>query len=356
MIVIKRDNYEHFFLDYLDGALSKSEINQLMSFVNNNPDLKNELDELGFKKLVPDGYKFNKKATLKKELIIEDSQKSNFNELCIANIEGDLNQFQIAEFNKLIEVNAQLKKQATLFEKTIFIPDLTICYNKKSTLRKSTIVAKQKIGYQYFSIAASVILLIALSFFTPKSIHENKNYSNLKSSINKEKEVLALKENSIISSTKSVNASIPFINQAKSLSEKRKINNNIIEDYKNLENRESVQPLFVRPIIIETKKFNNDLLTFSKIQLNQQPSQLNNTREYQSIKDVLAHVFIKNVFKKDDNLSKINTYDFANIAITGMNRLTGTKMSLIKKYDSSGNVAELEFNSRLIAFSTTVNN
>lgn len=355
MIAIKRNNYEQFFLDYLDGALSKSEVNQLMSFLNSNPDLKKELDDLDFKKLMPDNSKFTKKSRLKKESILEES-KNNFNELCIASIEGDLNQLQSIEFDNLIHENPQLKKQLALFEKTKLIPDLTVIYNNKSSLRRTTIGSKQKVGYQYFSIAASVVLLITLSFFVPKSIHENKKLSILKSHLNKENEVLAPKEENIISSTKTVNILTHTKNSTKSLSEKVQDNINIIIDDKDYENRESDQPLFMRPINLETKKINNNLLAVSTNQLKQQHSQIKDAQNYKSIKDVLLQVINKNVLKKDNELSKINTYDFANIAITGMNRLAGTKMSLNKKYDSRGNLAELEFNSRLIAFSTPVKN
>lgn len=355
MIAIKRNNYEQFFLDYLDGALSKSEVNQLMSFLNSNPDLKKELDELEFKKLMPDNSKFTKKSRLKKESILEES-KNNFNELCIASIEGDLSQFQSIEFDNLIHENPQLKKQLALFEKTKLIPDIAISYNKKSLLRKHPIGSKQKVGYQYFSIAASVILLIALSFFVPKSIHENQNFNIVKSPLNKGNEVLVSKEKNIASITKTLKIQSPLTNPQKLLTEKRLPNTNLIIDDKDKENREPLQPLIMQPINLETKKFNNDLVAISSNQLKQQHAQIKDAQNYKSIKDVLLHAINKNVFKKDNELSKINTYDFANIAITGMNRLAGTKMSLNKKYDSSGNLAELEFNSRLIAFSTPVKN
>jgi hypothetical protein len=112
----------------------------------------------------------------------------------------------------------------------------------------------------------------------------------------------------------------------------------------------------MRPINLETKKINNDLLAVSTNLLKQQLHKIEDAQENKSIKDVLIYAINKNVFKKDNELAKVNSYDFANIAITGMNRFTGTKMSLNKKYDSSGNVAKLEFNSRLIAFSTSVKN
>ncbi|MBC8005772.1 MAG: hypothetical protein H7X84_09885, partial [Verrucomicrobia bacterium] len=40
---ITRDNYEAFFLDYLEGNLEETLIDQFLDFLEKNPDLKEEL-------------------------------------------------------------------------------------------------------------------------------------------------------------------------------------------------------------------------------------------------------------------------------------------------------------------------
>lgn len=355
MIVIKRDNYERFFLDYVDGNLTKSEVDQLISFLNINPDLKEELNELENELLISEIYIFNKKSVLKKDPILEYELNNNFDELCIASIEGDLNELQIAEFNKLFDENPNLKKQLTLFEKTVLVPDLKITYNNKSTLRKSLYVPEQKVGYRYLSIAASVALLIALSLFIPNSIHVNKDYSLLSSSNNENEVPSANKNNLVIQKTKKEVPINQFLVSNKNLSEQEETIANLPNEEKIIEVREVFQPLVSRPISVAEKgKTIADLgITYPIISTYQLAPNANQS-ESSSIKVFLVQAFNRKVLKKESDLNTINTYDFAGLAISGVNKITGTNMSLNKKYDNKGNVTELEFNSRLIAFSTPV--
>jgi hypothetical protein len=355
MIVIKRDNYEQFFIDYLEGNLSYSEVDQLKSFLIANPDLKQELDEIENQRLVPEINTFHKKSVLKKEPVLAYSGNNNFNELCIARIERDLNQIQLTEFNKLIEDNPNLKKQFALFEKTVLIPDTTITFNKKSSLRKSVFVTKRKVVYQYLSVAASVALLIALSVFVPKNIHDNDKNNSQLSSINNEKDVAVAKENnSVVQEIQkefSINQNL-VIDDNQSAKETNNINFSVEEI--NVKTRELIQPLVPSSIkIVENENmFIADLKIVDLSSYKTDPKTISS--EPNSLKDVLVRSFNKRVLKKESDLNTINTYDFADLAITGVNKIAGTKMSLNKKYDASGNVTDLEFNSRLIAFSTPV--
>lgn len=355
MIVIKRDNYERFFLDYLDGNLTKSEVDHLMSFLNNNPDLKEELNELENEILISEKYIFNKKTVLKKEPILTSELDNNFDELCIASIEGDLNEFQLAEFNKLVDENSNLKKQLILLEKTVLVPDLKITYNNKSSLRKSLFVSKQKVRYRYLSLAASFALLITLSLFIPKSIHDNKNYSQL-SSINNEIIVPAANENNLAvqETKKEVPINRLFKTNKNTYGQENNITN-LPNKEKIIEVREGFLPLASSPIpIAEDGKTIADLKIIYPIISINQPALKTTYSEPRSIKNILVQTFNRKVLKKESDLNTINTYDFADLAISGVNKITGTNMSLNKKYDNKGNVTELEFNSRLIAFSTPI--
>ena len=42
-MIITRDNYESFFMDYLEGNLEENLIDQFLDFLKQNPDLKEEL-------------------------------------------------------------------------------------------------------------------------------------------------------------------------------------------------------------------------------------------------------------------------------------------------------------------------
>ena len=42
--MLSRSNYEIYFLDYYEGNLTESQRRELMSFLEQNPDLKEEFD------------------------------------------------------------------------------------------------------------------------------------------------------------------------------------------------------------------------------------------------------------------------------------------------------------------------
>ena len=55
---IDRSNYEIWFIDWLDGNLNSLQIEQLKLFLDQNPDLKEEFNDLTPVKLVSSGNSF----------------------------------------------------------------------------------------------------------------------------------------------------------------------------------------------------------------------------------------------------------------------------------------------------------
>ena len=82
---ITRDNYESFFLDYLEGSLDPSMMEQMHAFLERNPDLKAEMEEFEQVSLIADPVLFMEKEKLKKNLSIQDhSGEQHFDHLYIA--------------------------------------------------------------------------------------------------------------------------------------------------------------------------------------------------------------------------------------------------------------------------------
>ena len=171
MKTINRNNYEKYFLDYIEGTLDKSLHEELQAFLILNPDLKEELEGIDEMQLMPANATFSEKNTLKKqsELIINDS---TLDDICVAYYENDLH---IGEKNDLINYiskNPEKKRDFELYTKTYLKADLSITYNEKSQLKKYTI--KTRLYYQ-LGAAAAVAALIIVSFilFYLRPITEN---------------------------------------------------------------------------------------------------------------------------------------------------------------------------------------
>jgi len=58
---ISRDNYESYFIDFLEGNLNAEQIDQFLDFINQNPDLKEELHAFECISLSPEQVSFQEK-------------------------------------------------------------------------------------------------------------------------------------------------------------------------------------------------------------------------------------------------------------------------------------------------------
>lgn len=136
---INRNNYELFFVDYLDGKLSHSDELELLAFLAANPDLEEELNLVRDIKIEPEKITFNAKDSLKKKEIVPEISQERFNELCVGKIENILN----AEEEKLlinhIQLHPELEKDLRLFNMTVSQPDYTIEFPGKESLKRMEI-------------------------------------------------------------------------------------------------------------------------------------------------------------------------------------------------------------------------
>ncbi len=87
---ISRDNYEEFFLSYLDGRLTDAEILAMEEFLLLNPDLRRELEGLEDAVLVPRDVHYPFREILRKTDLSLPVVDENFDDFCAAWIEGDL--------------------------------------------------------------------------------------------------------------------------------------------------------------------------------------------------------------------------------------------------------------------------
>ncbi len=177
-MLITRQNYEEFFLDYLDGNLNRELESEFNEFLASNPDLKSELDEMkDFQNLSieTDKHIFSNKDDLKKD---ESENASNFlndfDKYAIASIEGDLNPDKKLEFDNFLNENTDKKKEYQYYLKSKLSADQSIKYQEKSSLKRVLIfgLSRNKF-YTTISIAASIFLILSLFITGGKDNLEN---------------------------------------------------------------------------------------------------------------------------------------------------------------------------------------
>ena len=162
--MINKENYEAYFLDYIEGNLSQEDTDMLLLFLDRNPELKNELEGFGSISLTPTSASFDINSLKKVDLVNDTINESNFEEFAIATVENELNASKQRELQSAIQSNPSLEKEFGLVSKTLLKAKTYIKHPDKSELKKSIPLFIPFL--RYGSVAA--ILLLMIYFFIPK--------------------------------------------------------------------------------------------------------------------------------------------------------------------------------------------
>lgn len=169
---VTKQNYERFLIDLMDGKLAPSMEESLFAFLEENPEIKAEFDDLDIINSAVDGdVSFNLKSALKKPQILasESINEDNYEEFFIASSEDDLSVTQEMELSQFITLNPQLAKIHHQFNQAKAQADLTIEYPNKKTLKRYPFY-QRKIWYYSASAAASILLLLSILFFNKSEV------------------------------------------------------------------------------------------------------------------------------------------------------------------------------------------
>lgn len=128
---ITKDNYEVYFLDYLEGNLDENLVDEFIDFLRENPDLKAELEMVTPVKMELENIIFDGKEKLYKE---KYDLEQEFNRAAVARMEGDLQENEKHEFENYLSKHPEKQKEAALFEKTRLKADKSIVFKKKNKL------------------------------------------------------------------------------------------------------------------------------------------------------------------------------------------------------------------------------
>ena len=169
---ITKETYEAFMLDLLEGTISKEDEMALMLFLEEHPELKEDLEGMEMYSLTDDWVVFDDKESLKKTVDYD-----RFSDLTIEEIEGEISQQNKKELDSMIELQPALKKDYDLFQKTV-LPREEIIYPFKQELKKEAKVVSIKRSWIAYAtaIAASVTLILAINTGEkPGSVYESSS-------------------------------------------------------------------------------------------------------------------------------------------------------------------------------------
>lgn len=133
--MINRHNYEEFFLMYVDNELTAQQRSAVESFMQQNPDLSNEMEMLQQARLLPDDDLFfsDKEILLKGPGSIGvESHEAYF----LNYIDEELNPAEKQEVEKFVLQHPQFQEAFTLLKQTKLDPETIIFEDKQSLYRK----------------------------------------------------------------------------------------------------------------------------------------------------------------------------------------------------------------------------
>jgi len=132
---ITRENYEPYFIDFLDGNIPEDQIDQFLDFLEQNPDLKDELHGFEYFKLNEEPIVFSAKEKLYRTL---EEARSSIEMKMIASIEGDLEESERKSFEAYLEFHPELQKEYQLFVKSRLLADPSVYFPGKKKLYKKS--------------------------------------------------------------------------------------------------------------------------------------------------------------------------------------------------------------------------
>lgn len=342
-MMINRSNYEVYFVDFLDGNLSASEQAELRNFLNDNPDLAEELNGLEDIAVEPKTELFQNKQALH-QIADQWGVKNRFDFLCIAKTEGDITPSQQEELNKSIAENKNLATSLRVFTKSKLKADKNILFNQKSSIKRVSII---NLTHRQFITFTSSVAAVGLIIFG-LSIGFNKF---LKNSVETEQLVATTPEPIVIKKIEPKAANEILVKPEKKAEPAKLIT---------VDNKVSKPTITQKEAttIIEPQKERQTLIInkINRIEAAGLPQQL-------TVDDVtpLFAMANKNTIEPDmliespnSGIRVIGLLELAQRGIERISKATGHNMVLNAQRDMEGNIRKIELETELFALSVPV--
>lgn len=336
---INRNNYEIFFLDYLDGTLTGKEIDSFLDFVSKNPDLKSEMEELGNLKISVPSVEFAHKNSLyknKKERLPAENYQA------VAYLEGDLSREETNDYLRFLDFHPEQAKELELYAKTHLEADESIVFPNKRILYR-----KHRYARLIYSVSgAAAILLVAFAIWSALNMGSFRN-----SMLNSEKmvaeivpDIPAKPELQITDNEPSVEiVSKPIATEIKKEVGAKTI---VVNEYPEIpkqekphpvrEKMEPIQPVEAQ-IISRSIALNAQLAVASPVEKDETPN------DYLTLDQYLV--------KKVLNLKKEHRNEKRTIFETGMQLANQASKNRIQYESEAGKITKLSLDTKLLAFS-----
>jgi hypothetical protein len=355
-----RSNYEIWFTDWLDGNLNEEQVEEFRVFLKENPDLREELYGLDMVSLEPYDIIFNGKKNLKKSP--ESLSESQFEHLCIANLENDLTPSQKTELNEIIDHDEDRRKGFELIQKLKLKPSAG-SFERKSSVKR--LPAGQKI-IRLSVIGLSAAATVAILIISYLSLPANMKKETRQTAQNTKQDTFLMELKPAI-----------FKQEAKSSYSVQRTFSPEINKTKPETGISKLPVLFTEQINQEEPDSTPEIqrvevLSILKIEIPE--NMITDYQPYDNVLQAYNHGFIPPLIDERSNVERffarffhekimrdkisgnrpVESYEIAVAGITGLNKLFGWEMALHKNTDENGEIRSYNFTSKLLKFNAPV--
>jgi len=340
------NNYEIWFLDYLDGNLSNEQLDTLLDFLEQHPELKEELRSISGVCLVAGHETFSDKKSL-----LKDSSDipgiSSEDQLCIARMENDLAPEEARLFDARLDKDLNLLANYTAFCKTRLNPVDAVVFPDKGSLRKKTVFLSPWI----ITAISSAAVLFLVWFLWP---HQQETDGPV---VAKVEQPAAVVQSETREPKLETRDSKPETREAKPETRNPRRETRNPEPMTNQVQPVQRETMIMNPLASKAAlagpripdEYDIKLLYASNVRIPviipaQQEDAL-------TIPQFALRLFREKILGQDRQQVKETQFSLWEVAGAGVNKfnsLAGTNMKLNREYDSKGDILAVSFNSRLL--------
>ncbi len=357
---INRDNYQAYLLDLLEGRLNRDEQKVLNDFLSMNPDCIDDLKGQELWALEAEKVHFPGKEELKKEFVNPESilTEMNFGLFSIARLEGDLTREQEEKHISMVTENTNWNQEWELWSKTRLVPE-QITFTGKTQLKKKKRLNRAMIWLSVVSSAAVIALVITLIRREPEipvpQVSDMETPVQFPGGDNQKNRNALAAEKASITETDGENIKIsgqPAILSIKKhqdfpeLTGIRKAESEPVADMDS--DKEPIKYISERPVrvagLIEIQNEFLNPVTYDRIlPLEIPPASIHLISLSVS---QLADLDLQELMDNYAEFKNISLWSVADAGIRGINRITGSDMSLIASRNPEGYVSGIQFRSK----------
>ena len=357
---IDRSNYEIWLIDWLDNNLSDFQVDQLKLFLSENPEIRDEFDELPAVSLKPSAKSFPHKYHLKKS--IADLPGSQFEYLCVAYLENDLSASQQNELLENIDQYPENKRTFELIQKIRLAPSGISYKHKNQLLKKAAVQRVIRLSVIGLNAAAAVALIIMTYLLIPR---------NPSHKINEAAQNIVADSSLLQPSADKVPDKRIVYNNPDFMKQKRE--NLLATVQKNnsvLTQAELPVPLQNDSLLRNPYNQETDLkkvpvyaeIDLKGVSVKNRLVASNSTIIFPPYDDERSHLsrFIAKTFREKilkEDISKdspLKAYEIAEAGVAGLNKLLGWELALDEKHDVNGELKSVYFSSKILKFNAPV--